>query len=273
MDETARKIEEHYGDGGLRDRIRAGLEAQGLDPDHLDPVGPTGPDEFHTGGRPMTIALAELAGIAQGDRVIDVGCGLGGPARVLASQFGAHVTGIDLTREFVELGVELTTACGLDDGVELRVGDATVLPFDDDTFDVGWTQHATMNMPDKPAVYRELGRVVRDGGRFAFFDIIAGPNVAETIYPLPWATDVTTSFLEPEDVMRAQLADAGWAVRVWNDVTEGALAFYDIGGQPLPPGQSHPLAADFPTRIANLGESTRADATRVVQVVCDTAPT
>jgi MPBQ/MSBQ methyltransferase len=273
MDETARKVEEHYGDGGLRDRIRAGLEAMGLDPDHLDPDGPTGPDEFHTGGRPMTVALAELAGIATGERVIDVGCGLGGPARVLAHHFGAQVTGIDLTNEFVALGKELTTATGLDDAVDLRVGDATVLPFDDGAFDVGWTQHATMNMPDKAAVYRELRRVVRDGGRFAFFDIIAGPNVADTTYPLPWASDVTTSFLEDEDTLRAELDAAGWHVRVWNDVTEASLAFYDIGGQPLPPGHAHPLSADFPTRIANLGTSTRAGATRVIQAVCDTTPT
>ncbi len=273
MDETARKVEEHYGDGGLRDRVRGLLEAAGLDPDHLDPDGQTGPDEFHTGGRAMTDALAEVAGIAAGERVIDVGCGLGGPARVLAHHFGAQVTGIDLTREFVDLGRELTAACGLDDKVELRVGDAVALPFDDGTFDVGWTQHATMNMPDKAGVYRELRRVVRDGGRFAFFDIIGGPNVADAVYPMPWATDVTTSFLEPEDALRTMLDDAGWRVRHWNDLTESALAFYDIGGQPLPPGVVHPLAADFPTRIANLGTSTRAGATRVIQAVCDTTPT
>ena len=244
----------------------------GLDPDHLDPDGPVGPDEFHTMGRIATVELAQVAGIAEGERVVDVGCGMGGPARVLAHQFGARVTGVDLTPEFVELGNEFDVATGLDDRVSLEVGNACDLRFDDGSFDVGWTQHATMNIADKASVYRELRRVVRDGGRFAFFDIIRGPNAADAVYPMPWADDASTSFLVPADEMRSLLEGAGWKPPVWNDLTERSSQFYDAvaAGSPPPGVPMHVLLPNFPERVANLAANTKAGATSVLQAVCDT---
>jgi SAM-dependent methyltransferase len=273
MDETARKIAEHYTQGGLRERIRSALEDMGLDPDNLDPGGETGPDEFHTMGRPATVALANLAAIADGEKVLDVGCGMGGPARVLAHQFGAEMTGVDLTQEFVDVGRELTDATGLSDKVDLRVANALDLPFDDDSFDVAWTQHVTMNIADKQTLYRELRRVVRDGGRFAFFDITAGPGVEQMIYPTPWADDITTSFLVPPDEMRTLLETAGWKPRVWNDLTDLALGLYGMvaSGSPPPGLPTSILLPDFRDRVANLAEAGKSDALRVLQAVCDTA--
>jgi SAM-dependent methyltransferase len=273
MDETARKVEAHYSRGGLRDRVRAGLDAMGLDPDHLDPDAPLGPDEFHTMGRAATVELAGLAGVAKDERVIDIGCGLGGPARVLAHQCGAQVTGIDLSPEFIEVGRELTTATGLDGRVDLQVGNALDLPFDDDSFDLAWTQHALMNVADKEVVYRQARRVVRDGGQFAFFDIIGGPNADEATYPVPWADDASTSFLASEADIRRALESAGWKPRVWNDLTDRALAFYEAvtSGAPPPGVPMHVLLPDFRDRVMNLIDNTRSGATKVLQAVCDTA--
>ena len=119
-------------------------------------------------------ALAEAAAITSTDEVLDVGCGIGGPARFLATKFGCKVTGIDLTPEFIDVARDLNARVGLGDTIDLRVADALDLPFPDASFDVVWTQHVSMNIADKPGLYAELGRVLRPGGRLAFFDVVAG---------------------------------------------------------------------------------------------------
>ena len=86
-------------------------------------------DEFHTGGLRSTRELAELAGFRPGISVLDIGCGLGGPARVLAAEFGSHVTGLDFTPEFIRSGRLLTEKCGLDLRVTFVEGDALEMPF------------------------------------------------------------------------------------------------------------------------------------------------
>ena len=121
-------------------------------------------------GLEATHELARLAGVAAGMKVLDLGGGIGGPARVLASAYGADVTVLDLTPEFCRTGEALTRRVGLDDRIRFRVGDAVQQPFEAGAFDLVWTQHSTMNIPDKPRLYRECARVLKPGGTFTGTD-------------------------------------------------------------------------------------------------------
>ena len=175
-----------------------------------------GEDQLHVRGAEATVELAELAALRQGERVLDVGAGLGGPARFLAVRFGVDVTGVDLTAAFVERAEELTRHTGLVDRVRFVRADATALPFPDAAFDVAWTQHAAMNILDKAALYAELRRTA---GRLALYDAIAGDG-GPPEYPLPWAPRAELSFLVTEDELRALVAAAGFQATAVRDATE-----------------------------------------------------
>jgi sarcosine/dimethylglycine N-methyltransferase len=177
-----------------------------------------GEDQLHVRGAEATVELAELAALREGERVLDVGAGLGGPARLLAERFGVDVTGIDVSAAFVERAEELTQDAGLSDRVRFVRADATSLPFADGAFDVAWTQHAAMNIPDKAALYAELRRTA---GRLALYDVVAGEG-GPPDYPLPWASGHELSFLLTEGELRAILETAGFRpITVTDDTASG----------------------------------------------------
>jgi SAM-dependent methyltransferase len=251
---VAHPVAEHYGRGDLLDRVLQALRDSGYDPDDLDPEALAPAEEFHTLGRAATVALAEAAGVGPDDHVLDVGSGLGGPARLLARRYGARVTGVDLTPELCEVAADLTRRVGLDDRVEIHQGDALDLPFDDASFDVVWTQHVSMNIADKPRLFAEMCRVLRPSGRLAFFDILAGP-VQPIHFPVPWAEDESVSALATPAETRAIVEGLGLQVRVWEDVTAEAIAFYEglAAGPPEPaPLGLHLVVPNLPTKGANL---------------------
>src|SRR5690348_5281921 len=95
-------VRAHYGAKGLTERLRTALAVLGPENQPLAPWRLDTLDQFHTRGLAATRELAELAGITAGTSVLDVGSGLGGPARVLAAEFGCRVTGVDLSEPFVE---------------------------------------------------------------------------------------------------------------------------------------------------------------------------
>ena len=180
-------------------------------------------DHFHSGGKSATERLARLAGVATGVRVLDVGGGLGGPARTLAVRCGARVVVVDPTVSYVETGAALTARLGLAERVTHVVGDALALSFDPGAFDMVWTQNSGMNIADKVRLYAGFHRVLRPGGLLALQEPMAGP-VQPPIFPLMWATDAAQSFLRPPDEMRALIAAAGFAERAWEDVTAETAA-------------------------------------------------
>jgi SAM-dependent methyltransferase len=202
----------------LAESILTALAAAGknLDALTIDDLAIT--DQFHGGGKPATTRLARLFGAAPGQRVLDVGGGLGGPARTLAVEYGCRVTVVDLTESFVRAARVLTARLGLDDRVSHNVGDALDLRFDTGAFDVVWTQNSGMNIADKARLYAGFHRMLRPGGRLAIQEPMAGP-VQPPIFPLMWATDPAHSFLWPPDEMRALIAAAGFTERAWEDVT------------------------------------------------------
>ena len=204
---------------GLLTKIFDALRAAGknLDALTLDDLGPA--DHFHGGGKKATDRQARLAQLRPGLRVLDVGGGLGGPARTLAAEHGSRVTVVDLTESYVRTGEALTARLKLSDRVTHRVGDALKLDVEPGAFDVVWTQNSGMNIADKEQLYAGFARVLRAGGLLVIGEPMAGP-VQPVVFPVMWARDAGGSFLRAPDEMRAVMEQAGFRVRVWEDVTE-----------------------------------------------------
>jgi SAM-dependent methyltransferase len=214
-----REIEGYWSRERLGEAILDALAASGKDLGALtvDDLAPL--DHFHSGGKPATVRLARLARLQPGTRVLDVGGGLGGPARTLAVEFGCRVTSIDLTETYVKAAEMLTARLELTDQVTHRVGDALDLPFDAGSVDVVWTQNSGMNIADKERLYAGFHRVLRPGGWLVIQEPMAGP-VQPPIFPLMWARDAGSSFLRPPAEMLGLIEDAGFAAHAWEDVTE-----------------------------------------------------
>jgi sarcosine/dimethylglycine N-methyltransferase len=214
----AKAIEAYWSRAGIGQGILNALSALGKDGKvvTVDDLAPL--DQFHGGGKPATVRLARLAALRPDTRVLDVGGGLGGPARTLAAEFGCRVTVIDLTETYVRAAEMLTERLGLAGRVTHRVGDALALPFDDASFDVVWTQNSGMNIEDKTRLYAGFHRVLRPGGLLVMQEPMAGP-IEPPVYPLMWARDPGSSFLRRPAEMLALIEDAGFTARAWDDVT------------------------------------------------------
>jgi SAM-dependent methyltransferase len=249
-------VQTHYARSDLGNVILAALEKAGKDVDHLTLEDLAPVDEFHIRGRAATLELARAAGLDAAKRVLDVGSGVGGTSRCLAKEFGCRVTGIDLTDEYCRAAALLTAKIGLADLVDYRQGDATNLPFTDASFDVVWTEHVAMNVPDKSRLYREMHRVLKPGGTLAIYDILTGPS-GPVLFPVPWARTPDTSFLVRPDELRKLLEAAGFTVTDWSDTTETARAWFvslaeRIRKEGLPPLGFHVLlGADFQAMAQN----------------------
>lgn len=265
------RIVAHYGGADLFDQIVSALEASGvaadkLTPDHLKPV-----DEFHIGGAEATTALLDQLQIATGSKVLDVGSGIGGPARLMAQRYGADVCGVDLTPAFVDTARRLTDAVGLK--ASFVLGSALDLPFEDESFDLATLLHVGMNLPDKPRLFAEAARVIKPGGCFAVYDIMQ--IGAHPVFPLPWASTPEGSFLAaPADYLLAAEA-AGFKLRARRDRGEAAKAFFAAMkarmAEPGPPAVGLPMVmgGDAPTKIANMVESVGAGDIVPVEMIFD----
>lgn len=273
----AQSINSNYDLGDLAEAILRGLRATGKDVDALTPADLRAVDQFHIGAHETTLALLRLAAVKPGAVVLDVGGGLGGPARTLALEAGCQVTVLDLTEEFVRVGTMLTARTGLSGQVQFKHGDATQMPFPAGSFDVVWTQHSSMNMPDKAALYAEAHRVLRPGGRLAIHEVMAGP-VTPLHFPVPWAKDAAISFVETPAVMRALIEQSGFREAAWVDVSEaatggwaGAIASVSAPGGPPPLGLHLFLGPGTGELFQNLWRNLEEGRVVVVQAVFDKA--
>lgn len=218
-------VSDHYAQQDLDELILNALVVAGKDPEYLriEDLAPI--DEFHIRGRNATVELARDLGLDGNMRVLDVGCGLGGASRHLASEFGCHVTGLDLSADYCRIATDLTKRLGLDSLVSFQQGDAVALPFPDASFDIVWTQHAAMNIKNKSGLYRELWRVLKPRGRLAIYDILAGPG-GDVHFPVPWARSPSISFLLTSQQLLDMLTDTGFDIVVWRDVTESGRKWF-----------------------------------------------
>jgi MPBQ/MSBQ methyltransferase len=204
-------VADHYGIPDLGRKILEAARLSGLDVGALTPADLAPIDEFHMGGRAATAHIIDLMGLKTGQSVLDIGSGLGGVARFLASERGCEATGVDLTQEFVSVARMLSDLTGLSSATEFHVGSALNLPFANARFDAATTFHVAMNIADRSKLYSEAARVIRPGGCLAIFDVMKGPSPG-MIFPVPWAETEEASHLTSPDDMKAFLAASGFEI-------------------------------------------------------------
>ena len=249
-------VRDHYRATGLTERLKAALAALGPEDQQLTPQQLGALDQFHTRGLAATAELAKLAGITADMSVLDVGSGVGGPARFLAATYGCRVTGVDLSEPFVDAARYLTERTGQNGQVSFQTASALELPFDDGRFHVVLLQHVAMNIADRAQLYREIRRVLQSSGRFATFDVVLSSG--EPHYPVPWARTPATSFLLTAAATREAIEPAGFRALAWQDDTEIAKAWFAqlrASGPPPSPNLGVVMGPDFAELAANLGRN------------------
>ena len=266
-------VRDHYRATGLTARLKAALAAFGPEQQRLAPQQLAGLDQFHTRGLAATADLARLAGITADMSVLDVGAGVGGPARFLAASCGCRVTGIDLSEPFVEAARYLTERTGQSGQVSFECASALELPFGDASFDAVLLQHVAMNIADRAKLYREIRRVLKAGGRFATFDVVL--NSGEPHYPVPWARTPATSFLLTAAATRQAIEPAGFRYVVWQDDSELARAWVAqlrAAAPPPSPNLGVVMGPDFAQLAANLGRNLLEGRLGILTAVFEAAP-
>src|SRR3984893_17506211 len=265
-------VEDHYTRQDLGEIILAALRQAGKDVDHLTPDDLALVDEFHGGQRQATVSLGDLLGLDGSERVLDVGSGIGGPSRFLASRYGCQVTGIDLTAEFCRVAEMLTRLTGLTGRVAYRQGNALDLPFEDMSFDVVWSQNASMNIADRDRLYAEMYRVLKAGGRLALQEVVAGPG-GEPHDPAPWAPEPRIRFLLAAESTRAKLEAAGFRVVTWQDTTTTSSRSWTqaVEGPPPPLGIHLLVRPDWAALARHPARHYQEDRVRLFNAVLERA--
>lgn len=248
----------HYTQDGLVEAIRTGLAALGKTPSTVTIDDLAAVDEFHIGGRTASKDFLDQLALSADTHVLDIGCGLGGAARFMASRYGGRVTGVDLTRAFVETGTTLCGWLGLDGRVSLQEGSALALPFADASFDGATMLHVGMNIEDKDQLAREVGRVLRPGALFGIYDVMrTGPG--DLTYPVPWAAGPQMSAVAEPKRYRDALQAAGFTIVAERNRRDFALAYFAeqraevlAAGGPPPLGLHLVIGKNRPEKVANM---------------------
>jgi len=266
------RVRDHYGSLGLTDRLKSALAPLASDDQLLTPRALSTLDQFHTRGLAATAELAELAEITASMTVLDVGSGIGGPARFLAATYGCRVTGVDLSEPFVDAAQYLTQRTGQSGQVSFLVGSALDLPFEAGSFDIVLLQHVAMNIADRDGLYRELHRVLKPAARLPLSEIVL--NEGEPIYPVPWARTPETSFLLTASETAGTIEQAGFHMLKWQDETEQAKQWsleLRASGPPPSPNLGLVMGPDYAELVGNLGRNINQGRLGVVAAVFERA--
>jgi len=274
MSDLAAAVSAHYSQPGLSASILSALAACGVDLAHVTVDDLKSFDEFHIGGVESTRELARFAQLTPGLRVIDLGCGIGGPARTLAREFGCHVRGIDLVAEFVAAANLLTRLVGLDHAVTCRQADMTQWSVSAELFEIAWSQHTTMNVSDKLSLFTSIHRVLVDGGRYVLHEVCTGSG-EDVLYPVPWAESPAISFLCTADALQEQLRSVGFHGIAFADTTSASLdrlsaaraAAKPQAGSLTRPNQRLLMGDLAPDKVRNLSRNLSESRIRFVQIL------
>jgi SAM-dependent methyltransferase len=255
---TQRDISIHYTHGNLIAAIRDGIKSLGKTIDTVTVDELAAVDEFHIGGRQASEHFLDQLDLAPEKHVLDVGCGLGGSARFVASRYRCRVDGIDLTPEYVATGAVVCGWVGLNDRISLHQGSALSMPFADGAFDGAYMLHVGMNIEDKAALCSEVSRVLRPGALFGIYDVMKTGD-GEITYPVPWATTAASSFVAEPAQYRHALQAAGFAVIAELNRRDFAIAFFDqlrartmAAGGPPPLGLHVLMGRNAPDKLQNM---------------------
>ena len=256
MNDALDPIRDQYRASGLMERIRTALAAFGREDQLLTPEQLSALDQFHSRGLAATVDLARLAGIHKDMSVLDVGSGVGGPARFLSATVGCKVTGVDLSEAFVEASRYLTERTGQGARVAFQAASALDLPFERAGFDAVLLQHVAMNITERSRLYQEIRRVLKVGGKFATFDVVS--NGGEPHFPVPWARLPSMSHLMTAAGTREAVEASGFRTLVFQDDTASVADWFGkmrANGLPPSPNLALLMGPDFPQLAANLGRS------------------
>jgi ubiquinone/menaquinone biosynthesis C-methylase UbiE len=270
------QVAQHYTRASLEQAILDALVRAGKDPAHLvaDDLAPV--DEFHTGGRQATVEFTARLGLEPGLRLLDIGSGIGGPARYVAQQHRCHVTGIDLTEDYVRIATSLSRRVGLDGAVEFVQASALALPFTSGSFDGACMLHVGMNIADKAKLFAEVRRVLKPGAVFGIYDIMR-QDEGEIAYPVPWAETPETSFVAAPATYRHLLREAGFEIAGERERRQFAIEFFSkirarIAESGMPPLGLHiVIAEDFPRKMANMVANIEAGRIAPVEIIARAA--
>jgi ubiquinone/menaquinone biosynthesis C-methylase UbiE len=251
-------ISEHYVHGDLLKAIQAALPELGKTIDNvtIEDLAPI--DEFHIGGRQATENFLSQLDFSKQNHLLDVGCGLGGASRYVANKYNNSVTGIDLTDEYIKTGNVLSAWLKLDKHVNLHQGSALSMPFDNELFDGAFMLHVGMNIEDKALLFKEIFRVLKPGASFGVYDVMRN-NDGDLVYPVPWATDESTSHLVAPNQYKSALENAGFEVSKKNNRRDFALEFFktlrektEASGGPPPLGLHMLMKESTAVKIKNM---------------------
>ena len=266
-------VAQHYTHGSLEAALLDGLRQSGKNPDRIDPDDLAAVDEFHIGGRQATVEFADQLGLRPGMTLLDIGSGIGGPARYFAHHRKCRVTGIDLTDEYVRVAAALSQRAGLGGEVTFVQGSALALPFPPGSFDGAYMLHVGMNIADKASLFGQVKRALRPGGVFGVYDVMR-IGAGDLAYPVPWARTAESSFVAAADDYRRLLREAGFAVQKERERRAYAIEFFKkmqarVAESGLPVLGLHiVMGADFPHKVKNLVANLENGLLAPIEMIC-----
>ncbi len=220
------RIRKQYDPGDLMGRVRAALAERGYTTGRITREAMESFDEFHLGGREETRRLAAAVALPENTAVLDVGCGLGGPARTLAAEFGCRVIGVDVVPAFCQTAVWLSDMSEMAERTQFVCASAVKLPFAERVFDAVMMQLVNMNVRDKEALFAGIHRVLKPGGKLALFEVCRTGG-EKLRYPVFWADNESVSFVVDEEELQESVAKAGFTQVTWEDRSAAAVEWID----------------------------------------------